>query len=153
MNVSKLWQDNSEFVLKVVRRYVNNSAVAEDIRQEVFLRIVYFKESFKKHSSIKTWLYTITFRCCMDYFRDEKRQQMVLNGSKSAGNLCFYDREYPVWEVNDISQVPCPLSQLFVELHYGEGWSIEDISHIFGYNIDNVRKKIKIGLQHLGNAI
>jgi len=153
MNISELWQENADFVLKVVQRYVNVSAAAEDIRQEVFLRIINSGESFRELSSVKTWLYTITFRCCMDYYREEKRYQEILDEYKLTAPLVFQDSNSPIWKVNDISEMLCPISQLFVELYFGEGWSKEEIGHIFGYHYDYVSRKIQNGVQQLQKVV
>ncbi|MCL2207504.1 MAG: sigma-70 family RNA polymerase sigma factor [Fibromonadales bacterium] len=153
MNISELWQENADFVLKVVQRYVNMQSVAEDIRQEVFLRIITSGDSFRELSSVRTWLYTITFRCCMDYYRDEKRNQEIIDEYKLTAPLVFHDSNSPIWQVNNISEMLCPISQLFVELYFGEGWSREEISQVFGYHADYVSKKIQIGVQQLQKVI
>jgi len=153
MNISELWLENADFVLKVIQRYVDNLSVAQDIRQEVFLKILNCGVSFQEQSSIKTWLYTIAYRCCMDYYREEKKQQLILDEYLLTEPMVMHDSQSPVWTVNDISEMPCPISQLFVELYFGEGWSREEISHIFGYNLNYVARKIQIGIRQLGNVL
>jgi len=153
MNISELWLENADFVLRVVQRYVSSLSVAEDIRQEVFLKILNSGESFLEQSSLKTWLYSITYHCCIDYFREEKRQQQILDEYLITEPMVMNDSQSPVWSVNDIAEMPCPLSQLFVELFFGEGWSKEEIAQVFGYKIKYVCKKIQIGLRQLENVL
>jgi RNA polymerase sigma-70 factor (ECF subfamily) len=149
LNISELWQENADFVLKVIQRFVGDKMAAEDIRQEVFLKIINRGKSFKKNCSVKTWLYSIAYRCCMDFFRKEKRRQHITNEISRTENLYLSDSQFPIWSVNDIAEVPCPISHLFVELRYGEDWSREEISQVFGYSVDYISKKIQIGLQQL----
>jgi len=153
MNISELWQENADFVLKVGQRYVDNLATAEDIRQEVFLRLINSGDSFQEQSSVKTWLYTITFRCCMDYYREERRQQQIVDEYQLTEPLVAHDSQSPIWAVNDVSDMPCPVSQLFVELYFGEGWSREEIARIFGYNEGYVSKKIQMGVRQLQKLV
>ena len=63
--------------------------------------------------------------------------------------LCLRDCHYPVWKVNKASEMPCPISQLFVELHFGDGWSKEEIAQVFGFSLDQVNKKMQTGIQQL----
>ncbi len=152
MNISKLWEENAEYVLKICMRYVGNAA-AEDIRQEVFLKIIKSKKSFNKQSDVKTWLYSIAFRCCIDYYREVRKERQIMEEMFQNQELFLSDSQNPVWKVNDISEMPCPFSQLFVELYYGEDWSMREISTVFGFNLTQVKKKIKIGVKHLQGII
>lgn len=153
MNISQIWEEHAEFILKICQRFVKNDAAAQDIRQEVFLKILNSKGDFKEYSAARTWLYAIAYNCCMDYYRAQKKDwEMVCEFSRSK---CFTlsDSQSPIWMVNSISEMPCPLSQLFVELYFGEGWTKEEIAMVFGFCLDYVGKKIQTGIRHLKNAI
>jgi len=149
MNIQTIWKENADFVLKACMRFVNTVAEAEDIRQEVFLKIWNSKKNFKKQSSIKTWLYSIVRNCCMDYFRIAGRHKTMVYEFLREEKLCLRDSHSPLWRVNKICEMPCPISQLFVELHFGEGWSKEEIAQVFGFSLDLVNKRIQTGVQQL----
>jgi RNA polymerase sigma-70 factor (ECF subfamily) len=153
LNILELWKENADYVLNVCKRFVKNPAIAEDIRQEVFLRIISSTELFKELSSIKTWLYSIAFRCCMDYFRTRKRQGQIEEECLRQGSLFLSDSLSPMWIVGKVSRVPCPISQLFVELSFGEGWSSEEIANVFGFSKGYVSKKIQEGIEQLQKII
>jgi RNA polymerase sigma-70 factor (ECF subfamily) len=153
MNIQTLWKENSDFVLKICLRYVNSIAEAEDIRQDVFLKIITSQNIFKKQSSVKTWLYSITHNCCMDYFRTVKRQRSVTKEYLRKEKFCMNDSRSPIWKVNKISEMPCPISQLFIELHFGDGWSKEEIAQVFGFTVDHINKRMQIGIQQLRKMI
>ena len=143
MNIIKLWEKNADYVLGVCKHYTKNTDIAEDIRQEVFLKIINSKESFNKESNIKTWLYAISYRCCIDYFREERRQKEIFDECSVTAVFCVKDVDFPMWKVNDMSRTHCPISQLMAELHYGEGWSRQELATIFGFSITQVHKKIQ----------
>jgi len=149
MNIQTIWKENADFVLKNCLRYVSNMAEAEDIRQEVFLKIMSSKKIFKKQSSIKTWLYSITYNCCMDFFRVAKRHKNMVNQYLREEKICLHDSHSPIWKVNNASEMPCPISQLFVELYFGDGWSKEEIAQVFGFSLDHVNKRVQMGIQQL----
>src|SRR3954469_12619772 len=53
------------FVLRLVRA----SAVAEDLVQDVFVKIVQSAVDFKHESKFSTWAYTIARNICIDHLR------------------------------------------------------------------------------------
>jgi len=153
MDISELWAENADYVLKICERFVRNPAMAEDIRQEVFFKILSSTEHFKEQSSVKTWLYSITYRCCVDYFRTRKRQRQIEEECLRQENLFLKDSQSPVWTVGKASGMPCPISQLFVELVFDEGWSSEEIAAVFGFSKGYVNKKIQEGIEQLQKSI
>ena len=52
-----------------IARQTGNRAVAEDLAQEVFLRVVERAGDFKHEARFTTWLYTIARNQCIDHLR------------------------------------------------------------------------------------
>jgi RNA polymerase sigma-70 factor (ECF subfamily) len=50
-------------------RQVGNTALAEDLMQEVFLRVIKSAASYKRQAKFTTWLYTIARNLCVDHAR------------------------------------------------------------------------------------
>jgi len=154
MDISELWAEYAEYVLRVCKHFVKNSAMAEDVRGEVFLKILSSTESFKDQSSVKTWLYSIAYRCCVDYFRTRKKQKQIEEEYLLQESILFLkDSQSPVWTVGSASVMPCPISQLFVELAFDEGWSTDEIAAVFGFSKGYVNKKIQEGIDQLQKSI
>ena len=149
MDISELWAENAEYVLRVCRHFVKNPAMAEDVRGEVFLKILSSIESFKDRSDVKTWLYSIAYHCCIDYFRTRKKQKQIEEEWLLQGNLFLRDSQFPIWTVGSASVMPCPISQLFVELVFEEGWSTDEIAAVFGFSKGYINKKIQEGIDQL----
>jgi len=149
MDISELWAENAEYVLRVCQHFVKNPAIAEDIRGEVFLKILSSSESFKDLSSVRTWLYSIAYRCCIDHFRTRKRQKQIEEEYLLQKSLILRDSQFPVWAVGNASGMPCPISQLFVELIFDEGWSTDEIAAVFGFSKGYINKKIQEGIDQL----
>jgi DNA-directed RNA polymerase specialized sigma24 family protein len=149
MGISELWVEYAEYVLRVCKHFVKSPAMAEDVRGEVFLKILNSTEAFKDKSDVKTWLYSIAYRCCVDYFRIRKKQRQIEDEWILQGNLFLRDSISPVWEVSSASGMPCPISQLFVELVFDEGWTTDEIAAVFGFSKGYVNKKIQEGINQL----
>ena len=52
-----------------IARHTGNKATAEDLAQEVFLRVVERAADFKHEARFTTWLYTIARNQCIDHLR------------------------------------------------------------------------------------
>lgn len=63
----------SEFqgkILRYVRRYVGTDS-AEDVTQEVFIRVNESLASFERRSSLGTWIYRIATNVALDHVRQQ----------------------------------------------------------------------------------
>jgi RNA polymerase sigma-70 factor (ECF subfamily) len=56
-------------IYNFVLRQIRTGAPAEDLVQEVFLRIIESASSFKHESRFSTWAYTIARNLCLDHLR------------------------------------------------------------------------------------
>lgn len=56
-------------VYNFVLRYVRSGNTAEDVTQDVFLRVVQNAAEFKHEARFSTWLYTIARNLCFDHLR------------------------------------------------------------------------------------
>jgi RNA polymerase sigma-70 factor, ECF subfamily len=63
-------------VFNFLRRQVGNEAMAEDLMQEVFLRIIKGAPSYKRQAKFTTWLYTIARNLCVDHTRRAKHRKV-----------------------------------------------------------------------------
>lgn len=70
-----------------LRRQVRDPAVAEDLLQEVFLRLVKGADEWRGAAKVSTWLYTIARNLCVDHARRAvHRVTTSLDGSDRAGD-------------------------------------------------------------------
>ncbi len=61
-------------VLRMAMSYRNSEEDAQDIYQEVFLRVYKNLGSFKFNSEFSTWLFRITTNVCISYYDKKKRR-------------------------------------------------------------------------------
>ena len=73
--VEKIWLEYHARLLGFIRSRVNNEAVAEDILQNVFVRIHTGIDRLKQENSLGSWLYQITRNTIIDYYRSHKSME------------------------------------------------------------------------------
>jgi RNA polymerase sigma-70 factor, ECF subfamily len=70
-----------------LRRFVGDAAAAEDLLQEVFLRVVRSAAEWRPTAKFSTWIYTIARNLCTDHARRASfRQASSLDGPVRAGS-------------------------------------------------------------------
>jgi RNA polymerase sigma-70 factor (ECF subfamily) len=73
-------------VFSFIARLVGIDAVAEELLQETFLRVIRGAEGYQKQAKFTTWLYTIARNLCVDQSRRQKhRKAASLDAPASRG--------------------------------------------------------------------
>jgi RNA polymerase sigma-70 factor, ECF subfamily len=62
-------------IFNFLLRYVGDRILAEDLLQEVFLRVIKSAESYERQAKFTTWLYTIARNLCVDSSRRAKHRR------------------------------------------------------------------------------
>ncbi len=62
-------------IISFMYRMVHNSAIAEELAQEVFLRVYRSRESYSADAKFTTWLYRIATNLAVNYARDTKHER------------------------------------------------------------------------------
>jgi RNA polymerase sigma-70 factor (ECF subfamily) len=66
-------------IIHFLTRMVRNQAVAEEMAQEVFLRVYRSRESYRAEAKFTTWLYRIATNLAVNHARDTKHERMAQN--------------------------------------------------------------------------
>jgi RNA polymerase sigma-70 factor (ECF subfamily) len=70
-----LLQKHRSSVVHFVYRLVQEQAVAEELAQEVFLRVYRARSKYEATAKFKTWLFRIASHLALNWLRDEKHQR------------------------------------------------------------------------------
>ena len=70
-----IYETNKARIYSTAYRMLGNSADAEDVVQDVFIKAYRKLDTFEGRSQLSTWLYRITINRCLDILRKRKRQQ------------------------------------------------------------------------------
>jgi RNA polymerase sigma-70 factor (ECF subfamily) len=147
-------------------RMVGNSDDAEDITQEVFVRMFISLDTFRRQSSLHTWLFRIAGNLCIDHFRRGKklRSHAYSLDEPYQGDEDGSGRELPdstfephrLLENQEMSeQIQMALGQLpeklraVLILHDIEDLPYDEIAQIVGCPLGTVKSRLFHARQHL----
>ena len=135
--ISDLLDKYIDMVLRIAYTYLKNRADAEDIVQDVFLRIIDKKPSFNDESHEKSWLIRATINMC------KNKVNMFWNKNK-----CSIDdvQEFAVSDKyntdTSVFQAVMALGEKYrvvVYMYYYEGYSTPEIANVIGKSETTIR--------------
>jgi RNA polymerase sigma-70 factor (ECF subfamily) len=146
-------------VINLVYTFLHDRNEAEDIAQEVFIKVWKKAGNFKGKSSFATWLYRIVVNTCLNYKRDKKNETKYLGpnidpaditgnpvcerepGSDREGlsMLTKEEREYQVHRA--IQQLP-PMQKMAIILSRFEGYSYKEIAKLMNVSVSAVESHL-----------
>jgi RNA polymerase sigma-70 factor (ECF subfamily) len=79
-----IYKQYSVLVYNVALNYLQNSEDAEEVTQDVFVKLYNSLHQFKEQSSLKTWIYRITINRCLDFIKQKNsKKYFFVFGAKS----------------------------------------------------------------------
>lgn len=87
-DLNHLYQQYSLLVYNVALQYVQNVEDAEEITQDVFVKVYQSINTFKSNSSLKTWIYRITINQSLDFIKQKTtKKRFFIFGKKSQNEF------------------------------------------------------------------
>ncbi len=73
MNITeKIWTEYHTKLLSFIRKRVNDDAVADDILQDIFVKIHSRIDALEEETKLESWLYQIARNAVIDHYRTQK---------------------------------------------------------------------------------
>ena len=74
METTIIWNEFSDSLKGFIISKVKDHHIANDLLQEVFIKIHLNIDSLQKQESLKSWIYTITSNVIKDYYKKNHEQ-------------------------------------------------------------------------------
>jgi RNA polymerase sigma-70 factor (ECF subfamily) len=149
-------------VFRLVRRYAQDNAAAEDLLQDIFIKIFSHLQNVKDTKTFTAWVYRIAINACYSYLREKKgysRKTVPLAEIEgrmegATHNSHEGDLKKPIDEA--IQSLPRKLRSVFL-LHDVQGFKHEEIAKTLGCSVGTsksqlfkARLKIRLYLKNKG---
>lgn len=137
-------------VHSLVYRIVNNREDAEELTQDVFMKVFKSLSGFKGESSFSTWLYRIAYNTAISSVRKEKREfpaieESLFDKATEADLDDLYrqeDAEERYRQLEKALEQLSPDERGIILLFYKSDKSIDEIAGITGLTATNVKTKL-----------
>jgi RNA polymerase sigma-70 factor (ECF subfamily) len=159
-----LVERHRSMVYRVAYQFAGNHHDAEDIAQEVFIKVYRSLDRFRQDAQLTSWMYRIVMNACIDHrrrqrsaiaapFGDEAEQRMLNTPEDTPGPE---DRAYAgelgqVLE-NEIGRLPSGQRVVFVMRHH-QGMKLCEIADALGLAEGTVKRQLHAAVHRLRQAL
>ena len=137
----------SNQIFGLIVRMVGNREDAEELTQDVFLKVFRALPDYRGESSFSTWLYRIAYNCAVSKIR-KKRQRFYLGGTlwkRLAGEVPeeeFTPQEDQLVSLEQALRRLPPEEALMILMFYWEKKSVQELAKITGLSAGNVKVRL-----------
>jgi len=158
---SQLMAHTQTGVFNLAYRILGNREEAEDLTQEVFLRVWRVLPDFRGDSKFTTWLYRVTSNACLNRRRQLRSHlyqvdsEQTLNRMPSLGPgpaelARESDRRHCIWSAVD--KLP-PKYAVVITLFYQEQLSYQEIAEVLSLPLGTVKAHLNRARKALAKAL
>jgi len=156
---SQIFQHFSKKVYYFSMGYLKATNEAQDIVQEVFIKLWEKRAMLEEEKSISGFIFTLTYRCIMDFFRKKKASQFFfeqvlrdnLHASRATEEEIFFNELNSMYQ-KAIEQLPPKRKEVYL-LSRHEGLTYQEIATRLNISIKTVENQISEALRFLRNYL
>ncbi len=122
-------------------RMLGNADEAEDLFQEVFIRVWQRAYQFTEERSLSGWIFTIAHNLCLNRIRDRKEHSSIDDYSDLAAETPAFGEDWAERIQSALEQVPPENREPFVLFEY-QGLTYQEIAEVMKLTIAAVKSRI-----------
>jgi RNA polymerase sigma-70 factor (ECF subfamily) len=159
---NQVYQDNKELIFRLCRGFLGPGPEAEDLFQEIFLKVWNNLESFRGQSKISTWIYRIGTNTALLYRKRkagrQNREAPLMNtaaeqphtASAELEEKLRYDKQLD--ELLQLIQSLNKIDRIIITMVL-EGFPYKEIAEVSGLKVNYVGVRINRIKKHLRKKI
>ncbi len=158
--LAEVYRRHAGAVFGLARRVLADPAAAEEIVQEIFLRLWNDPARFDpERGSLRSFLLAQTHGRAVDLLRsDSSRRNREVREARAAATA-GYDIEHEVWDLAVADRVKQAIAVLpdderqAIELAYFGGHTYREVAAVLGTPEGTVKSRIRVGLKRMRSAL
>ncbi|WP_342558798.1 sigma-70 family RNA polymerase sigma factor [Metasolibacillus sp. FSL K6-0083] len=156
-NLKEIMNLYTESLIRLAYYYVKDRQVAEDIVQEVFIKIYHHPDKYEERGQLQAYLYKMTANKSKDYLRSWSYKKVQLQNKifpstskMEPDELVRKDEEAIVAEA--ILELPLKQREVLIYFYFNE-MNIKDIASILFIPESTVKTRLRRGKELLKNKL
>jgi len=154
--LAEVYRRHGGAVYGLARRVLNNASEAEDVTQEVFLRLWNQPDRFDPgRGTLRSFLLTQSHGRAVDAVRSLNARRLRESGEARRTATADYDMQHEVWDLAVADQVARALGDLpdderrAIELAYFDGHTYVEVADLLGQPEGTVKSRIRNGMRRM----
>lgn len=151
-DLEQIVREHGDMVLRLAVSHTHNRADAEDIFQEVFIRLVRSLDKIEDEEHLRHWLIRVTINRCKSLFASSSRKRELLM-DELPERAEQSPAETPDTPATDAMQKLPDTYRTPLHLYYFEDLSIQEIAQILDCSEGTVKSQLSRGRKMLGESL
>lgn len=145
-NTAKIWKEYHSKLLSFINGHINDRLAADDILQDVFVRIHSKLGTLKETNNIRGWIYQVTRNAIIDYYRSHKKTAELpeVLSAPEADLTEGTRREIASWLLPMIEDLPEEYRQALMMSEI-DGMTQKEIAKKQGISLPGAKSRIQRG--------
>ena len=165
INTENLWKEFSDHVRNFIRQRVSDESDAEDVLQDIFIRIHNGIGSLKNEERVESWVFSIARHALADYYRSKNKKKTTPSSNELEEptddvnfNINEFEGEHDVheevlsWLIPMIDELPkkyrIPLKMADVE-----GKTQQEVADHLDLSLSGAKSRVQRGRDKLGEVL
>ena len=155
----ELYRRHKGGLFRFVLRSVRERSLAEELFQEIWMRVIEARSRYEPQAKFTTWLYTIAHNRIVDHWRKKGLQLVALDeavdppaSSSSEPEKILQAKQGLASFVRALEALPPAQREAFL-LHEEAGMSVAEIARATGANEEAAKSRLRYALSRLKEAI
>ena len=143
-------------IYRVCYRFVEDREDAMDLAQDVFVKAFEHLPTFRRESTLKTWLYRIAINHCLNHVKKHSQEFVQVteftSSTKSSAQAELEHQEQRQRFRRLVKRLP-PKQKAILELRVNEQLSYEEIAKISGRSVSTIKASVFFALEKLRKLV
>ncbi|WP_059172316.1 sigma-70 family RNA polymerase sigma factor [Bacillus sp. FJAT-27445] len=146
--IEQLMDLYTEKVYLLAYSFVKDRGLAEDISQEVFLKVYKYFDRYRGEAALATWIYRITVNTSKDFLKKKSWKQLLLESSFFEGikrtestETTFFKADQNEQLLQTVLTLPVKYREVIV-LYYFYDVTIHELARMLDLNTNTVKTRL-----------
>jgi RNA polymerase sigma-70 factor (ECF subfamily) len=143
-------------IYRVCYRFVDNREDAMDLAQEIFIKAFEHLPSFRRESSLKTWLYRIAMNHCINHVKKHSHEFVEVTEFTASVSPTIQshleNQEQREYFMRLVKRLP-PKQKAILEMRINEQLSYDEIAKMSGRSVSTIKASVFFALEKLRKLV
>ena len=147
---------NERQIYRVCYRFVENREDAMDLAQEIFIKAFEHLPTFRRESSLKTWLYRIAMNHCINHVKKHPHEFVEVTEFTASVSPTIQshleNQEQREHFMRLVKRLP-PKQKAILEMRINEQLSYDEIAKMSGRSVSTIKASVFFALEKLRKLV
>ncbi len=136
-------------IFNLVHKLISRREDAEEVTQDIFIKIYKSIHTFRKEAQLSTWIYRIAYNAALNHLKKSKKQVHTtdMNGvlKEASSEITHTDNTFETQAMQMLYQAIMQLptqEKTIILLYYYEDCTIKELGKILGLSTANIKVKL-----------